>query len=151
MTTTKTLGTVLQEQNFREQMRNVMEAVTADSVKAKLYETAETIEQYYEIFKDCCIVKFEQFKSLCEEIVDYFNQPKVELDDELMEIISGGNIFKKIGNWCKKNWKAIAITAAAVVGVALICTGIGIAVAVPAATAAASAEAADTASMFSWT
>ena len=106
MTTTKTLGTVLQEQNFREQMRNVMEAVTADSVKAKLYETAETIEEYYEIFKDCCIVKFEQFKSLCEEIVDYFNQPKVELDDELMEIISGGNIFKKIGNWCKKNWKA---------------------------------------------
>ena len=40
MTTTKTFGTVLQEQNFREQMRNVMEAVTADSVKAKDYETA---------------------------------------------------------------------------------------------------------------
>lgn len=59
-----------------------------------------------------------------------------------MEIISGGNIFKKIGKWCKKNWKAIAITAAAVVGVALICTGIGI---------AAAAEAADTASMLSWT
>ncbi|MBQ1941251.1 MAG: hypothetical protein II352_05075 [Selenomonadaceae bacterium] len=142
MTTTKTLGTVLQEQNFREQMRNVMEAVTADSVKAKLYETAETIEEYYEIFKDRCIVKLEQFKSLCGEIVAYFNQPKVELDDELMEIISGGNIFKKIGKWCKKNWKAIAITAAAVVGVALICTGIGI---------AAAAEAADTASMLSWT
>ena len=142
MTTTKTLGTVLQEQNFREQMRNVMEAVTADSVKAKLYETAETIEEYYEIFKDRCIVKLEQFKSLCGEIVAYFNQPKVELDDELMEIISGGNMFKKIGKWCKKNWKAIAITAAAVVGVALICTGIGI---------AAAAEAADTASMLSWT
>ena len=142
MTTTKTLGTVLQEQNFREQMRNVMEAVTVDSVKAKLYETAETIEEYYEIFKDRCIVKLEQFKSLCGEIVAYFNQPKVELDDELMEIISGGNIFKKIGKWCKKNWKAIAITAAAVVGVALICTGIGI---------AAAAEAADTASMLSWT
>ncbi len=49
----------------------------------------------------------------------------VELSEDELENVSGGGFFGDVGGWFKKNWKAVAIGAAIVVGAALICTGVG--------------------------
>ncbi len=45
----------------------------------------------------------------------------VELTEEELDHVSGGGLW----DWCKSNWKTIAIGAAIVVGAALICSGVG--------------------------
>lgn len=52
----------------------------------------------------------------------------MELSEEELDNVSGGGWFSDIGDWCQKNWKAMAVGAAIVVGTALVCTGVGAAI-----------------------
>ena len=52
----------------------------------------------------------------------------VELTEGELEKVAGGGFWGDVGAWFKKNWKAVAVGAAIVVGAALIGTGIGAAI-----------------------
>jgi hypothetical protein len=57
--------------------------------------------------------------------VEAQNKKSVELTEAELDNVAGGGFFGDVGNWFKKNWKAVAVGAAIVVGAALVCTGIG--------------------------
>jgi len=71
--------------------------------------------------KQCDFVK-EQVEAAMNEQKQ--NVP-MELTEDELDNVAGGGFFDSVGSWFKKNWKAVAIGAAIVVGAALICTGVG--------------------------
>lgn len=73
--------------------------------------------------KQCDFVK-EQVEAAMNEQKQKQNVP-MELTEDELDNVAGGGFFDSVGSWFKKNWKAVAIGAAIVVGAALICTGVG--------------------------
>ena len=74
--------------------------------------------------KQCDFVK-EQVEAAMNE--QKHNEP-IELTEDELDNVAGGGFFDSVGGWFKKNWKAVAVGAAIVVGAALVCTGVGAAV-----------------------
>ncbi len=94
--------------------------IEADPIIDKLVQTAEKIEDLYEEFKKCVDIAFDQFKQLFEDSYDYCVK-KMEIADDDLEMVAGGGLFSKIGNFAKKH--AVLLTC---IGVgALAITGVG--------------------------
>ena len=88
--------------------------------------------------KQCDFVK-EQVEAALNEQKQ--SEP-MELTEDELDNVAGGGFFDSVGGWFKKNWKAVAIGAAIVVGAALICTGVGAGIGAIVAHATVAAQAA---------
>lgn len=103
MTNVEAVGALLENDEFKERLRSTVDYIKNDTVLSKMYAAAETVEDIYQMFKDKCKIKLEEFKALCSNIMEYFNQPKVELSDEIMDIVTGGGFW----SWITENVGAI--------------------------------------------
>ena len=100
----------------RGKVEEIQKILENDSVISKLMEAAQGIQDAYEIVKKFVTVKYETFKALCMDVLDYFNEDKVALSDETMDAVVGGGFFGNLWNKCKK----VVIS----VGVGVLC-GLG--------------------------
>ena len=100
----------------RGKVEEIQKILENDSVIGKLMEAAQGIQDAYEIVKKFVTVKYETFKALCMDVLDYFNEDKVALSDETMDAVVGGGFFGDLWNKCKK----VVIS----VGVGVLC-GLG--------------------------
>ncbi len=100
----------------RGKVEEIQKILENDSVIGKLMEAAQGIQDAYEIVKKFVTVKYETFKALCMDVLDYFNEDKVALSDETMDAVVGGGFFGNLWNKCKK----VVIS----VGVGVLC-GLG--------------------------
>lgn len=67
MATTIEISKVMEERQMRDAMRYVMDKVKESPVLSQLYQTARTMEDFYQVFKDICKLKWEEFKAVCTE------------------------------------------------------------------------------------
>ncbi len=109
----------------RGQVEEIQKILENDSVISKLMDAAEGIKDAYEIVKKFVTVKYETFKALCMDVLDYYNADKVALSDEAMDAVVGGGFFGDLWNKCKKSVVSIGVgilwgAAAACVTVAAI-------------------------------
>ena len=124
------------------------ELLDRDVLAEKMVEKARDVKDLYEVIKRHIVVKLEDFKYALNDTLAYLAPPKLALADADMEYVIGGGFWSSVGNWFKKHWKAVLITAAVVaavavgVGVAAVCLG-GAAAAAGAAAAPAAAVAED--------
>ncbi len=86
----------------RGKVEEIQKILENDSVIGKLMEAAQGIQDAYEIVKKFVTVKYETFKALCMDVLDYFNEDKVALTDETMDAVVGGGFFGDLWNKCKK-------------------------------------------------
>ena len=63
----------------------------------------------YEIVKKFVTVKYETFKALCMDAMEYFNEDKVALSDETMDAVVGGGFFGDLWNKCKKTVISVGV------------------------------------------
>ena len=98
----------------------VEEANTPEEAFAAIHEFYPELE-VEALQKQCDFVK-EQVEAALNEQKQ--SEP-MELTEDELDNVAGGGFFDSVGGWFKKNWKAVAVGAAIVVGTALICTGIG--------------------------
>ena len=114
---------VMKDRATAAEIKNLQAYMEADTVANKLMEAAETVEDMYEVAKRYIQIKFEDFRQVFNEAMDYFKGSKVELDDEVMECVAGGFSWSKLWNTVKK----VAIAAAvgvAVVGACVVTGGV---------------------------
>lgn len=105
------MAMIVNEEGFEEKLAAQIQAMEENPVVAKLLDAAETIEDMYEISKNYITMKFEEFKQMFEEAMNYCKEPKMELSDETMENIVGG-----APRWLKRLGK-IALGVVIVAGV----------------------------------
>lgn len=86
----------------RGKVEEIQKILENDSVISKMMEAAEGIKDAYEIVKKFVTVKYETFKALCMDVLDYYNEDKVALTDETMDAVVGGGFFGNLWNKCKK-------------------------------------------------
>lgn len=113
-----------QEKFDADKITEIVEA--ANSPK----EAFENLHAFYpelevEKLQEQCDFIMEQVEASLKE--EKSTEP-MELTEDELENVAGGGFWGSVGNWFKKNWKAVAIGAAVAVGVALIATGVGAAV-----------------------
>ncbi len=127
----------LNDAGMKDEMVNRLEDRFDVEEISRLVDEANTQDQAFEaIHRLYPELKVEALKKQCDFYREEFEktfkedrgQNKVELSDDELANIAGGSFFSSIGNWFQDNWKAVAIGAAVVVGVALICTGVGAAI-----------------------
>ena len=100
----------------RGKVEEIQKILENDSVIGKLMEAAQGIQDAYEIVKKFVTVKYETFKALCMDVLDYFNEDKVALSDETMDAVVGGGFFGDLWN----KYKKVVVS----VGVGVLC-GLG--------------------------
>ncbi len=100
----------------RGKVEEIQKILENDAVIGKMMEAAEGIKDAYEIVKKFVTVKYEIFKELCMDVLNYYNEDKVALTDETMDAVVGGGFFGDLWNKCKK----VVVS----VGVGVLC-GIG--------------------------
>ena len=100
----------------RGKVEEIQKILENDSVIGKLMEAAQGIQDAYEIVKKFVTVKYETFKALCMDVLDYFNEDKVALTDETMDAVVGGGFFGDLWN----KYKKVVVS----VGVGVLC-GLG--------------------------
>ncbi len=99
---------------FEEKMKKVNE----DKEFLKLIEQAETEDEVVKALAeklgiDETMLK-AQLKDMCADVENEMaNDDRVELGEEELELVAGGNIFHK--SWWKNHWKTFTIAAASVV------------------------------------
>ncbi len=89
--------------------------ITADPKMSALMQAAETVEDVYEIVKKFAKVTLEQLKVLFQKTVDYYQQTKAALADELLDNVVGGSF----SSWWSEHKRAVigwTIFGACVVG-----------------------------------
>ncbi len=86
----------------RGKVEEIQKILENDAVIGKLMDAAQGIQDAYEIVKKFVTVKYETFKALCMDVLDYFNEDKVALTDETMDAVVGGGFFGDLWNKCKK-------------------------------------------------
>ena len=131
------VAAIMEDTQSRATIDQIQEAMSRDTVVDKMIEAAQTVEDLYQVVMRYGSMKFEEFKALCSDVMDYFRGPKVALDDEIMDAVVGGGFWGNLWNKCKTVVAAVgagivvgalaaglvlsaaplALTAAAVVGV----------------------------------
>ncbi len=137
---------VMKDRTAAAEIRNLQAYMEADTVVNKMMEAAETVEDMYEVAKRYIQIKFEDFRQVFNDAMDYFKGSKVELDDEVMECVAGGFSWGKFWNTFKKVAIAVAV-GVVVVGASVVTAGVAGAVvgaAVGAVTTAGAAAGATT-------
>ena len=77
---------------------------------SQMMDNASSIEELFDVAKQYVVMKFEDFKAICDDAFAYFsNKSKVALSDETMDMIVGGSVFGDIWNKCKKVVTAVAV------------------------------------------
>lgn len=117
-------------------VEKAQERFDADKI-TEIVEAANSPEEAFEnlhtFYPELEVKKLqEQCDFIMEQVEASFKEQKqaepMELTEDELENVAGGGFWGSVGNWFKKNWKAVAIGAAVAVGVALIATGVGAAV-----------------------
>ena len=100
----------------------------------ELVEAANTPEEAFAVIHEFYPeLEVEALQKQCdfvkEQVEAALNEQKqsepMELTEDELDNVAGGGFFDSVGGWFKKNWKAVAVGAAIVVGAALVCTGVG--------------------------
>ena len=100
----------------------------------ELVEAANTPEEAFAVIHELYPeLEVEALQKQCdfvkEQVEAALNEQKqsepMELTEDELDNVAGGGFFDSVGGWFKKNWKAVAVGAAIVVGAALVCTGVG--------------------------
>ncbi len=104
----------------RGQVEEIQKILENDSVISKLMDAAEGIKDAYEIVKKFVTVKYETFKALCMDVLDYYNTDKVALSDEAMDAVVGGGFFSNLWNKYKKTVVSVGIGILCGVGAACV-------------------------------
>lgn len=86
----------------RGKVEEIQKILENDAVIGKLMDAAQGIKDAYEIVKKFVTVKYETFKELCMDVLNYYNEDKVALTDETMDAVVGGGFFGDLWNKCKK-------------------------------------------------
>ena len=117
---------VMSHAENREFIEKMEAALAQDAEAAAIMEKSNSVEDMFKVVSRYFKLKFEDFKEAYNKAVNYFTEPKTQLDDDVMDNIVGGGIC----DWFKKNWKTIASVAVTVaivgVGVAMCATGVGL-------------------------
>lgn len=90
-------------------LEKIKDTMKNDAVVAKMVEAAQTVEDAYQVVTRYVSMKFEDFKEICNDMLDYFKGPKVALDDDIMEAVVGGGFWGNLWNKCKDVVMAAAI------------------------------------------
>lgn len=144
MTNTEMKTLLAQNGVAEKDVEKVAERFNAEKI-TEIVEAADTIEEAFEnihaFYPALEVAKLqEQMDFVQEQIEAAVNgtntKTPLELTENELEMVNGGGLFNSIGNWCKKNWKALAITAA-VVGAVVLTAGTGCLIAGAAMTMAA--------------
>lgn len=102
---------IMEQAEAKASVEKLQAAMEANPVVNQLLEAAETVEDMYQVAKEYITIKFEEFKVLIDKTVDYFKGPKVQLDDDVMDCVVGGNWFADFWNKHKKTIVTVAIVA----------------------------------------
>ncbi len=93
----------------RGKIEEIQKVLENDAVIGKMMEAAEGLKDAYEIVKKFISVKYETFKALCMDAMEYFNEDKVALSDETMDAVVGGGFFGDLWNKCKKTVISVGV------------------------------------------
>ncbi len=116
------VAAIMDSEKAPEAMAKVKELIYSDAEVAAMMEKAESPEDMYEVFKRFVSMPLEAFKKLCNSVMDYFKNDKVELADETMDAVVGGWSFSNFWNTYKRD---ILVGAAFIAAIGLCCTGAG--------------------------
>ena len=119
-----------------EDTNKVLERFDAEKISEIVEETntpEEAFEAIHKAYPELEVEKMKEqvnfFRDQLETAAKEYKEKKpIELTEGELENVAGGGFWGDVGDWFKKNWKAIAVGAAIVVGAALIGTGIGAAI-----------------------
>ncbi len=111
---------VMAAEGMQDAADKVLQELEANPVTQKLMETAQTVEDMFQIVKNYAKVKLEEFKVIWDKTVNYFKEEKAALADEMLDNVVGGWSFSSFWN----KWKKPILAAAIVVG----CTVAGVVV-----------------------
>ncbi len=101
----------------REDLSRITAAMEADPKASALLDAMHSIEDAYAFVKQYVNVKFEAFKELFTDAVNYFKEDKIALQDEVLDGVVGG--FSWSSFWENKIVK-YAAAAVTVCGLAVI-------------------------------
>ncbi len=73
-----------------EAMDLVRETLESNEETNALFKAAHSIEDVYELAKKFVVIEFEKFKEVCESMMDYFQEDKAVLNDEVLDNVAGG-------------------------------------------------------------
>ncbi len=114
---------MMANEGARKSIEDVKAKLESDPVIGKLIDAAQSVKDLYEISKNYVEMKWEDFKAICEDALHYFNEDKVALPDDALDMVAGGG-WSDFWNKCKSAVIAVGV-------------GVGIAVVVGALTAGA--------------
>ncbi len=120
------VAAIMEDNQARVTISEIQAAMSKDAVVSKMMEAAQTVEDAYEVVKRYGSMKFEEFKVLCNDMMEYFRGPKVALNDDIMDAVVGGGFWGNL--WNKYKNVVICVGAGIAIG-ALFATGIGAVVA----------------------
>ena len=124
-----TMKEIMTKPEMLEAMEFVRGKMEEDAETSVLMKAVSSIESAYEVAKKYVTVKFETFKKVCASMMEYFEEDKVALGDEVLDAVSGGwSLSKFWNNVVVGTIVAVCTVAGAAVGTALTAgTGAGIA------------------------
>ncbi len=113
------VAAIMEDSQSRATIDQIQAAMRSDPIVDKMMEAAQTVEDAYEVVKRYVVIKFEDFKAVCNDMMEYFQGPKVALDDDIMDAVAGGGIWSNVWNVCKIPLMASVIGA----GIGLLTAG----------------------------
>lgn len=124
-----TMKEIMTNREMLEAMEFVRGKMEEDAETSMLMKAVSSIESAYEVAKKYVTVKFETFKKVCASMMEYFEEDKVALGDEVLDAVSGGwSLSKFWNNVVVGTIVAVCTVAGAAAGTALtVGTGAGIA------------------------
>ncbi len=89
-------------------------ALEQDTEGCALLDAAKSVEEVYDVVKRYLTMKFEAFKAIFEDALDYLKQDKAAIPDETLDCVVGGASWLNTAwNWLKRKGTAIVIGAVA--------------------------------------
>ena len=113
------VAAIMEDPQSRATIDQIQAAMSSDPIVDKMMKAAQTVEDAYEVVKRYVVIKFEDFKAVCDDMMEYFQGPKVALDDSIMDAVAGGGIWSNVWNVCKIPLMASVIGA----GIGLLTAG----------------------------
>ncbi len=113
------VAAIMEDTQSRATIDQIQAAMSRDTIVDKMIEAAQTVEDAYEVVKRYVVIKFEDFKAVCNDMMEYFQGPKVALDDDIMEAVAGGGFWSNVWNVCKRPLMAAVVGA----GIGLLTAG----------------------------
>lgn len=113
------IAEMMSNQENQSAAEKLQAAMEANPVLSQLMDAAQTVDDMYQVVKECVAIKIEDFRILMDKTINYFKGDKVKLDDELLDCVDGGGWFGDFWNKHKRTICAVVVVAGmAVLGAA---------------------------------